>query len=268
MSDSQPKVSVIIPHYNMHSSLPEAVKSVTEQDYKNIELIVVDDGSAVGIHKSQLPELGITLKLLKIEDNKGKPSAVNRGFEVATGSYVTVLDADDELTRNSISKRISALETKQADLCIGSFEVCYQGKVQSVRSIDEYARRNKDYLKRHLLTNIISPIHQNAMLFSRRLLQQTGPMNPKMIRGQDKDFAIRLIQNCRTIAYVEDPVYRYNRYDRLFKKRVSNRLIGMRYKLEVIYRYAKNWRKGSYLLWSTAVEGAKFMHDLFGIYKK
>jgi glycosyltransferase involved in cell wall biosynthesis len=252
----------------MHSSLPEAVKSVADQDYSNIELIVVDDGSRAGIYRSQLSGLGLTLKLLEIDHNKGKPSAVNRGFEAASGVYFTILDADDQLSPDSISKRISALQADQADLCIGSFEVCYQGIVQSVRSVEKYAERNREYLKRYLLSTIISPIHQNTMLFSKRLLQRTGPMDPRMTRGQDKDFAIRLIQNSNTIAYVKEPVYRYYRYDRSLKKRITNRLIGMRYKLEVIYRYADSWRKGIYLLWGTAVEGAKFVHDLFGIYKK
>ncbi len=268
MSDSQPKVSVIIPHYKMHSFLPEAVKSVADQDYENIELIVVDDGSGAGIYRSQLSGLGLTLKLLDIEHNKGKPSAVNCGFEAATGSYITILDADDQLPLNSMSKRVSAIQKGQADLCIGSFEVCYQGIIQSVRSVEGYGARSREYLKRHLLTSIISPIHQNTMLFSKRLLKLTGPMDPRMIRGQDKDFAIRLIQNSNTITYVEDPVYCYNRYDRPLKKRIANRLIGMRYKLEIIYSNASSWRKGIYFLWGMAVEGAKFMHDLFGIYKK
>jgi glycosyltransferase involved in cell wall biosynthesis len=252
----------------MHGSLPAAVRSVADQDYKNIELIVVDDGSDGGICRSQFPDVGLTIKLLELDYNKGKPSAVNRGLEAATGAYFAILDADDELPSDSISKRLSALQSNKADLCIGSFEICYQAKVQSVRSVYDYAGRSRQYLKRHLLTTIVSPFHQNAMLFSKTLLERTGPMDPKMIRGQDKDFAIRLIQHSKNITYVDASVYRYKRYDRPLRKRVSNRLIGMRYKLEIISRYAVSWRKGVYLLWGTAVEGAKFIHDLFGIYKK
>lgn len=267
MSDSQPKVSVIIPHYNMHSSLPEAVKSVADQDYKNIELIVVDDGSHAKVDRSQLPGMGRTLKLLEI-DHKGKPSAVNYGLKAATGSYFIILDADDQLPSDSISKRVLALQSNKADLCIGSFETCYQGEVQSVRFINKYVGQTKEYLQRHLLLAIISPFHQNAMLFSKALLVRTGQMDSKMIRGQDKDFAIRLIQHSNNIAYVDEPVYRYNRYDRPFQKRISNRLVGMRYKLQVISRYTANGQKGVYLLWGVIVEWAKLIHDLFGIYKK
>lgn len=267
MSDSQQKVSVIIPHYNMHTTLPEAVHSVANQDYKNIELIVVDDGSHVEVDRSQFSGLELTLKLLEI-DHKGKPAAVNRGFEDATGAYFIILDADDQLPSDSISKRVSALQSDQADLSIGSFETWYQGKVQSVRSINEYIGQAKEYLQRHLLLSIISPFHQNAMLFSKALLARTGQMDPKMIRGQDKDFAIRLIQHSNNIAYVDEPVYRYNRYDRPLQKRIGNRLVGMKYKLQVISCYAANGQKGIYLLWGAIVEGAKLIHDLFGIYKK
>jgi len=64
--------------------------------------------------------LGLTLKLLEIALNKGKPSTVNRGFEAATGAYFTILDADNQLPANSISKRVSVLQSKKAFICCGA----------------------------------------------------------------------------------------------------------------------------------------------------
>ena len=64
--------------------------------------------------------LGLTLKLPEIAYNKGKPSAVNRGFGAVTGAYFTILDADDQLPANSISKRVSVLQSKKAFICCGA----------------------------------------------------------------------------------------------------------------------------------------------------
>lgn len=77
-----PKVSVIIPHYNMHALLPDAVKSVAHQDYENIELIIVDDGSDRAACSSQIAVDTDAVKLLKIAHG-GKARAVNHGFHTA-----------------------------------------------------------------------------------------------------------------------------------------------------------------------------------------
>lgn len=267
MSDSCPKVTVLIPHYNMSEFLQEAVQSVADQDYKNIELVVIDDGSDRKIDGDLLSDFTFEAKLVEI-DHSGKPKAVNKGLEVSSGDYFTILDADDRLPPKSISHRITALENHEADLCIGSFEVLYDCKRQSVRPISNAVPKTKQEIIRDFLVSVISPFHQNAMLFSKSLLQRVGRMDPEMIRGQDKDFAVRLIKKSRQIAYLEKPVYIYHRYDRPFGGRIYNRITGTKYKLIVIHRYTKGVRKFGYLVWEIFIGTAKLIHDIFGIYKK
>jgi len=251
----------------MHASLPKAVQSVADQDYDDIELIVIDDGSDISPDWEQLQVKGITFTYFEIEHG-GKPKAVNKGFEEAEGDYLTILDADDQLPQNSISQRLEQLLENDADLCIGSFETSYKGSFQSLRSVKRLVSKSPEELVRAFMGNILSPFHQNAMLFHRDLLEEVGMMDPDMIRGQDKDFAIRLIKNTRQIIFVEESVYIYNRYDRSFTIRIGNRLTGMKYLLRIAARHFDGWRRAVYLLWIFLLEIAKLVYDVFGSYKK
>lgn len=86
----QPLVSIIIPVYNQAKELRLALESIKNQTYKNIEVIVVDDGSEQPITYNLKP---ITYNLIR-QDNCGAPSARNKGLELAKGEYVIFWDAD------------------------------------------------------------------------------------------------------------------------------------------------------------------------------
>lgn len=262
-----PKVSVIIPHYNMHALLPGAVASVARQSYDNIELIIVDDGSEQPVSVKQRATAELALKVVEIAHG-GKPKAVNRGLQEATGSFVAILDADDRLPKDSLLQRTTAMKQAGADLCIGSFEVWYDGRYRSVREVDQLQGLSRNAIVRKLLTDIIAPLHQNAMLMKWNLVERAGSMDPQMIRGQDKDFAVRLLKHSTQTAFIADPVYIYNRYDRPFFRRIHNRMMGLRFKLKIIKGYVCGWRRITYLGWALLVGAAKWIHDLFGIYKR
>ncbi|HET6528407.1 MAG TPA: glycosyltransferase family 2 protein [Balneolaceae bacterium] len=266
-----PKISIIIPHYNMPAFLPRAVESVAFQDYENIELIIVDDGSdseqLIVINEQLSVNRGVDVKFLRI-DHAGKPVAVNRGFKEATGDYLIILDADDLLPANSISIRLKALEADDADLCLGSFLTMYRGRTKGYRGISKISGKKYYALSRALLTRVVSPFHQNAMMFSRQLLNRAGQMDPRMIRGQDKDFALRLLQKSHKTTFVDETVYFYNRYHRPRKVRLYNRFLGTKFLVVIACRYFKGFNRLIYLAWIAFIGSAKMVYDVFGVYKK
>jgi glycosyltransferase involved in cell wall biosynthesis len=102
-----PLVSVIIPTYNFASFLPKAIDSCLNQTYQNLEIIVVDDGSTD--HTREVVQ-GFKDKIIYIyQDNQGVSAARNTGLELATGDFITFLDADDYLTEDSIQVRLDVL---------------------------------------------------------------------------------------------------------------------------------------------------------------
>jgi len=107
-----PMVSVVMPAFNAEQHLENAVNSVLTQTYRNLELIVVDDGStdhtlsilkAISIHDSRL-------KIIS-QNNSGRPSiARNRGISIASGEYISFLDSDDLWEPSRVEKMVTGLD--------------------------------------------------------------------------------------------------------------------------------------------------------------
>jgi glycosyltransferase involved in cell wall biosynthesis len=105
---TQGLVSVIIPNYNHAHFLDDALHSVLSQDYRNFEIIVVDDGStddSLGV----LAKYGTTIRLIR-QENKGLSGARNTGIRTAKGVYYCFLDADDYWLPNFLSTVVSFLD--------------------------------------------------------------------------------------------------------------------------------------------------------------
>ena len=96
-------VSIIIPIYNVEKYSDECITSVINQTYKNIEIILVDDGSPDNCGKI-CDNYALKDKRIKVihEKNGGLSFARNTGLNIATGEYVYFLDSDDYLTDNAI----------------------------------------------------------------------------------------------------------------------------------------------------------------------
>lgn len=107
------KVSVIIPCFNQGEFLKEAVDSVLASDYKNIEIIIVNDGSDDGITEKVLESINHPLVKILHQQNQGLPSARNNGINASSGKYILPLDADDKIHPSYISKAVNILDNEQ-----------------------------------------------------------------------------------------------------------------------------------------------------------
>lgn len=113
------KVSVIIPVYNVEKYLYRCVESVLQQTYKNMEIILVDDGSKDNSGKlcDELAEKNSGIKVLH-KTNGGLSDARNAGNGIITGEYVLYLDSDDYLSCDCVSKLVQMCEKTCADIAI------------------------------------------------------------------------------------------------------------------------------------------------------
>lgn len=118
----QALISVIIPVYNAEKYLAEAMESVLAQEINPIEIIVVDDCSTDGSLKVA-EQFGENIKLLKLGENKGPGSARNAGIKIATGKFLSFLDADDIWTNEKLVGQLTFLEEHPGmDMVFGQVE--------------------------------------------------------------------------------------------------------------------------------------------------
>lgn len=121
-------ISVIIPVYNQGDKLSDTLKSIEEQSFEDLEIIIVNDGSTdntqsvIEDHVLNLKEKGFRIRVFTHNKNKGAPAARNKGFENSTGEYLLFCDADAVLKPQALEKMYQALEqTSEASYVYSSF---------------------------------------------------------------------------------------------------------------------------------------------------
>lgn len=130
-----PKVSVIIPAYNCEAYIAQAIQSVLDQSHRDLEIIVVDDGSSDNTLQALAPYLE-RIQLLR-QNNSGVAMARNAGLRAARGELLAFLDADDWWEPQRISMQLAALELfPHASMVFSDFAVADQtGKILMSRGI-------------------------------------------------------------------------------------------------------------------------------------
>ena len=110
-------VSVIVPVYNVSPYLREAIDSVINQTYKELEIIIVDDGSTDGSGAicEEYASSDSRIKLIH-QSNRGLSGARNTGLECATGDFVAFVDSDDSISPVFIETLVNALSSASASI--------------------------------------------------------------------------------------------------------------------------------------------------------
>jgi len=116
-NDTRPLVSVITPTYNRADLLPETIESVLAQDYPNFEYIILDDGSTDNTQQILAKYNDPRLKW-ETHPNMGETRTVNKGFQMAKGEYIAVVNSDDPILPGFISKVAAFLQQRPEALVV------------------------------------------------------------------------------------------------------------------------------------------------------
>lgn len=121
-------ISIIIPVYNQADKLKQTLKSIQNQTYKDLEMIIINDGSTdhtqetIEEYVPPLKEKGVKIRAFIHHTNKGAPAARNKGFKASSGEYLFFCDADAILKEHALEKMISTLkQTPDASYVYSSF---------------------------------------------------------------------------------------------------------------------------------------------------
>lgn len=142
------KISIVIPTYNSEKTLKRCINSILNQSYKNIEIIIIDDGSTDQTEEVIISNYSSLENLIFIkQSNSGVSSARNRGIECATGDYVFFIDSDDTIDQYVLQNLISNINN--SSLMGVSHALCKSGK----KYINLYEKES--YLKNELIEEIL-----------------------------------------------------------------------------------------------------------------
>ena len=198
------KVSVIVPVYNAKDYIIRCIDSILEQTFKDIELILIDDGSTDG---SELIcdryKSNNTVKVIH-QENRGVSSARNRGLEVATGTYVAFVDSDDYLEKNMLQQMLGGLASSDLVMC-GYYKENkrYQGVTERkiVNKVDAMMNvMQNDGFKGFLWNKLFkrSIIEKNKLMFSDNIHM-----------CEDLLYCAKYINVCNSVCLLPDLLYHY-----------------------------------------------------------
>ena len=141
-------ISVIVPVFNVAGYLPQCVDSILSQDYGNLEVILIDDGSTDGSGEicDRYAALDSRVRVIH-QKNGGAAAAKNAGLRLATGEYLAFADSDDYLEPDAYGFLMKALLETGADAVQGSFREVYRNRAEEQR-ISEEILEGYDYLLR------------------------------------------------------------------------------------------------------------------------
>lgn len=232
LTSNLPLVSAVITTHNRIDLLKRAVKSVYAQSYKDIELIVVDDGSTDDTEDWCKNQRFNYIRIPEGE-SKGGNYARNLGIKAAKGKYVAFLDDDDYWMPEKTIKQVEVLERSGNELvhCWRFLEIANRnGDIKKV--LCKLSSNHAGKLKKRILYQITCLT--SAILVERKALLDIGGYDEKLMFWQEYELTIRLAQR-KPFDLVAEPllVYRINAFD---KGRLTNKYDGWKKAVQYIYK--------------------------------
>jgi len=196
------KVSIIVPCYNSEEYLDIAIKSLVNQTYKNIEIILLNDGSTDG-----------TLDIMKSYDDKriviidkkntGIGDTRNTGIHKSSGDYIMFLDSDDYYEEDTIENMVKVLEEQDADMVVSNYYLNTQSKQLEIKFNDFGVATLKE--KPEILTGInYAPWNK---IYKREVVSKAE--FPTNIKYEDVPFVVKCLLNSNRIAFTNDFNFHY-----------------------------------------------------------
>lgn len=199
LDTSPPLVSVVITTYNRPELLPQAVESVRNQTYENLEIIVVDDCS----DKPAVTLLadGPDLRIFRHDENRGANAARNTGIEASSGEFLAFLDDDDTWHPTKLEKQVAAFGDDDEIVMV------YTGS-QSINADGDVISRFNPRIRGDVTTDLFGRAHIGGfslVMVRRSAIAEAGNLDERFPSWQDREWYVRLSLVGR-FEYVDAPL--------------------------------------------------------------
>lgn len=232
MKNQNPLVSIIIPIYNAEAYLRTCLLTVTNQTYKNLEILCIENGSvdrSVDILQEFMSK-DSRVRIIRLPTAVGSGVANNTGYAHAAGTYVRGVDADDYLPTNSTELMVRAAIANQVDIVKGGYKYLNEHSVTNgYRYPKEFALRTADH------RDILSTANHWTYLFKRSWIQAHGIRYSNALNGNDGYFMTSVLKHMKCVLTIPEPVYYY----RKVQTSVTNTRRGLQYYENIFDNYER-----------------------------
>ena len=207
------KVSVIVPVYNGEKNIKRCAGSVLNQDYPELELILIDDGSRDRSWEIIQTVAANDPRVKAIhQENGGVSSARNRALAEASGTYVQFADVDDWLPMDATKLLVREMETRSSELVVGDFYRVVDGNVSEKGSIETGGTLTlKQYADKMMLApaDLYYGVLWNK-LYQRDIIERYDIlMDENISYSEDMIFNLEYLLHVKSVAILKAPVYYY-----------------------------------------------------------
>lgn len=204
-----PKITILIPVYNGSNFIKQAIESAINQTYKNIEILVINDGSTDnGKTEKAIMEFGDKVRYIK-KENGGVASALNLGIREATGEYIAWLSHDDVYLPNKIEKQVQALENVEDDntIIFSNFELIDENGI-TFSTTDFTKNIEKEKFCQGIYPVLKGAVNGCAILIPKICFEDVGYFKEELKTTNDYEMWIRLFGKYPSY-FIEEPTIKY-----------------------------------------------------------
>ncbi|MFC0476129.1 glycosyltransferase family 2 protein [Robertmurraya beringensis] len=220
------KVSVVVPVYNCELYLAYCLDSILSQTYKNIEVIVINDGSK---DKSDeiCREYQARDQRIKYEyqENQGPSSARNKGLQLASGDYIAFIDADDTVEKTYIQTLLENLQENNSDLaCCGYREINVKGSFLHTDFNFNHSLSLEEIML--MVCSGTGGVLWGKLYKSEIIKNNNIFLDPNIFMSEDLVFVLEYISHCKRFSETKEFLYNYNRLnERSISSNFSNKYL-------------------------------------------
>lgn len=233
-------ISIIIPIYNVEKYLPKCIENVINQSYKNLEIILIDDGSTDSSGKicDEYKKIDSRIKVIH-KKNGGVSSARNIGLDEASGNWISFVDADDWLEKDFCKLLLENILKEQVDIGICSYNRIVSNNIEIINF-----HRNEIIDSRNFLNNCLNPqsgFGTCIMKIYNRLLIDKLRFDENLKVAEDALFNIEMSKNIEKILILNKALYNYRiNLESTVKKFDENYVKKYKFAMEINKNYILN----------------------------
>ena len=237
-ADEKPLVSVVCANYNHSQYLEQSVKSLLEQTYENLEIILVDDGSTDDSleRMHQLKTLDSRIKVLSYGENKGKWFALNYAIGRSNGRLISLLDADDQSLPERFERQVKCLQEQKSLHNLSGFYHCYSQEEMNSKKLDHVSKFGSDPMEilghkhvlqyahagykhpnvNHFIVDSHYEVHGASSLFYRQIWENglkfaPGKIGLRICKSEDSDHNLKFVLMLQKTSVIKEPLILYRR---------------------------------------------------------